>query len=159
MKNCNAKLILICLAGASTTHFQAQTTDTDMRITELSDDDHGQADASFLNNTEYEEFTDEDEYYTEDEDGEDGAPVNGSMSTRLLASIKPGNLKRSLKGAGQDLAAKSWKAVKAAGNVAWIVTTSMILIGLPVLYAYDREKNTSAQSGQMLPLDATAPEA
>jgi hypothetical protein len=129
-----------------------------MRITELSDDDH-HGDASFLNNTDYEEFTEDDEYYTEDEDGEDGAPANGSMSTRLLASFKPGNLKKSLKGAGQNLAAKSWKAVTAAGNVAWIVTTSMILIGLPVLYAYDREKNTSAQSGNMLPLDAATPDA
>lgn len=27
------------------------------------------------------------------------------------------------------------------GNAAWIFTTSMILIGLPVLYAYDRERS------------------
>lgn len=133
-----------------------------MRITELSDDDH-QAAASFLNNSDYEEFTDEDEYYTDEEEEEgmgasNGASTKGSFTTRLLASVKPGNLKKSLRGAGQNLAAKSWKAITAAGNVAWIVTTSMILVGLPVLYAYDREKSTSAQSGQMLPLDAAAPD-
>ena len=28
-----------------------------------------------------------------------------------------------------------------AGKTAWIVTTSVLLIGLPLLYAYDREKS------------------
>jgi hypothetical protein len=30
------------------------------------------------------------------------------------------------------------------GNLAWIFTTSVLLIGLPVLFAYDREKNYEA---------------
>ena len=28
------------------------------------------------------------------------------------------------------------------GHAAWIFTTSMILVGLPILFAYDREKST-----------------
>lgn len=132
-----------------------------MRITELSDDDHT-GDASFMNNGDYEEFTEDEEYYTDEEDELDeinnGVATNGSITSRLMETFKPGNLKKSFRGAGQNLVAKSWNAVTAAGNVAWIVTTSMILVGLPVLYAYDREKNTSAQSGQMLPLDAASPD-
>lgn len=31
---------------------------------------------------------------------------------------------------------------KYIGHAAWIFTTSMILVGLPILFAYDREKST-----------------
>ena len=31
---------------------------------------------------------------------------------------------------------------KYLGHAAWIFTTSMILVGLPILFAYDREKST-----------------
>jgi hypothetical protein len=34
------------------------------------------------------------------------------------------------------------------GNVAWMITTSVILVGLPVLYAYDREKNYEAYEAE-----------
>lgn len=35
---------------------------------------------------------------------------------------------------------KGKKVVEVAGHLAWIFTTSMLLVGLPLLYAYDREK-------------------
>lgn len=41
-----------------------------------------------------------------------------------------------------------------AGNLAWVFTTSMLLIGLPVLFAYDREK--ALQEQQLLSLASPA---
>ena len=40
----------------------------------------------------------------------------------------------------------SWGVV--LGNLMWMMTTSVILIGLPVLYAYDREKNYEAYEAE-----------
>jgi hypothetical protein len=40
---------------------------------------------------------------------------------------------------------------KMAGSLAWMFTTSMLLIGLPVLFAYDREKSLSEQQLGGLP--------
>lgn len=37
------------------------------------------------------------------------------------------------------------------GNIAWTFTTSMLLIGLPVLFAYDREKALQEQQLMGLP--------
>lgn len=37
-------------------------------------------------------------------------------------------------------------------SLSWIVTTSMLLLALPVLFVYDREKNSSEQQ-LMLPSD------
>lgn len=43
-------------------------------------------------------------------------------------------------------------AVRLSGQITWIVTTSILLVGLPLLYAYDREKST--QEEQLAPLTA-----
>lgn len=37
------------------------------------------------------------------------------------------------------------RLMKSAGNIAWILATSMIMVGLPVLFAYDREKSLQDQ--------------
>lgn len=34
------------------------------------------------------------------------------------------------------------------GNLAWIITTSVILVGLPLLFAYDREKAVEAYAAE-----------
>ena len=39
-----------------------------------------------------------------------------------------------------SLVCQRW--TKYVGHAAWIFTTSMILVGLPILFAYDREKST-----------------
>lgn len=44
---------------------------------------------------------------------------------------------------------------RVAGNIAWIFTTSMLLVGLPVLFAYDREK--ALQEQQLVGLPTPAP--
>jgi hypothetical protein len=40
---------------------------------------------------------------------------------------------------------------RVAGNLAWIFTTTMLLVGLPVLFAYDREKSLQEQQLMGLP--------
>lgn len=41
--------------------------------------------------------------------------------------------------------------MKKAGSIAWVFTTSMLLVGLPVLFAYDREKALQEQQLGGLP--------
>lgn len=43
------------------------------------------------------------------------------------------------------------------GNVAWMLTTSVILVGLPVLYAYDREKQYEAYEAEQQRFKDTTP--
>ena len=117
--------------------------DLDPRHTTYEDDD-------------YTDVNEDEEYYSEEEAFESdarGQMQRPSISSRLLGALKPAALKKRLQGATTDLAGKGWRVASVAGNLAWIVTTSMLLVGLPVLYAYDREKNAAAQGG-MVPLDA-----
>lgn len=110
----------------------------------------------------YNEYASDEEYVTDEEyedydiEEEEEADRNhqgrNSFASRL-AAIVPSRLTRSLKLSSTSLVEKSKAVAKTTGNLAWIVTTSLILLGVPVLYAYDREKNMAAQSGQMAPLD------
>lgn len=54
---------------------------------------------------------------------------------------------------------KAWNRFRGAtrwmGKIAWIFTTSMLLVGLPVLFAYDREK--ALQEQQLLSLPHSSP--
>lgn len=110
------------------------------------------------------QYEDDDEYITEDEyyDDDDGMeeyshkPRGFSQKiSNVAAALAPGRLGNTIKSTSASMLETSKAVAKTAGNVAWIVTTSLILVGLPVLYAYDREKNSAAQTGQMHPLDAS----
>lgn len=112
------------------------------------------------------EYEDDDEYITEDEyydDDDDHGTEEYTHKPRgfsqkisnVAAALAPGRIGNTIKSTSASMMEKSKSVAKTAGNVAWIVTTSLILVGLPVLYAYDREKNSAAQTGQMLPLDAS----
>lgn len=46
--------------------------------------------------------------------------------------------------------------LKKAGSLVWIFTTSMLLVGLPVLFAYDREKALQEQQLGGLPAPLSA---
>lgn len=96
-------------------------------------------------------FEDDDFYTTEDEEIDDVSFAYSTSNNKspflyripLWISIK-------LKGLYLSIYKKGWSLVQLAGKIAWIFTTSMLLIGLPILYAYDREKNTQLQEQPML---------
>ncbi len=124
-----------------------------MRITEVDETNLRQRNVPGY----YEE--EEDEYITDDEeffDGEDEDPKEDGVCARIArvaASLAPNQICKTISISSGNLLEKSKSVAKTAGNFAWILTTSMILIGIPVLLAYDREKNDAMQAGQMMPLD------
>lgn len=124
-----------------------------MRITEVQESRHIDDYAEFRDVDE-----DEEDYYTEDEFEE--TPVsNGSKSlrghvTNVIQAFTPSRIRHTLQNTSLNMVEQTKSLGRTAGNLAWIFTTSMLLVGLPVLYAYDREKNTAMQAGQMAPLDA-----
>lgn len=131
-----------------------------MRITEI---DASELRRRNVPGAEYEDYNSDEEYITEDEYFDDEDEIEsysqkrrglGQKISNVAAALAPGRIGSTLKNTSVSLLEKSKSVAKTAGNVAWIVTTSLILVGLPVLYAYDREKNTAAQTGQMLPLDS-----
>lgn len=125
-----------------------------MRIQEVSDDYTGHRMAIPVDADQYDDYSDEDEYITEDEESDE---TGAGIKTRLghaIASLGPKRIATTLKSTSATMLGKSTAFAKQAGNLGWIVATSLLLVGLPVLYAYDREKNTAAQAGQMLPLDS-----
>lgn len=134
-----------------------------MRITELDVDDPRAFPQDGASDDEYQDISDG-EYITEEELEEDDfesevkdqihSRRRQSFGARVMAALKPRRIRSSLSKAGQSLMSKSYNATHTIGNLAWIFTTSMLLVGLPILYAYDREKNSSVQAGPMLPLDA-----
>lgn len=44
--------------------------------------------------------------------------------------------------------ASMWRFGSLAASMAWVVTTSLVMTCLPVLYAYDREKNVEAYEAE-----------
>lgn len=104
-------------------------------------------DDEYITDEEYEDYLDE------DEEGATGPGFRDRLFN-VMASLAPNRIGRTLKSSTGGLMEKSKSMAKAAGNLAWIVSTSLILVGVPVLYAYDREKSMAAQGGQMMPLDS-----
>lgn len=91
---------------------------------------------------EYEDVSDE--YTDDDEGGEyDAAPVGGLPG--MLAALLPDWLAKRAGRWSTAVYARVGVLFARAGSLAWIFTTSMLLIGLPVLFAYDREKSLQEQ--------------
>jgi import receptor subunit TOM22 len=91
----------------------------------------------FVHEIKDDELIDSDAEYTTDEETFSGS---GSQSSRWLRFL-PASLRFRLVAFGKS----AWSAgsVVAAflAKSAWIITTSALLVGLPILYAYDREKS------------------
>lgn len=96
-----------------------------VQVQHLSDPQHGEDDA------EYEDVSDA---YT---DGEEETSQTGRLAWL-----------RAFMGKLSGRVDKLWRM---AGSIAWIFTTSMLLVGLPVLFAYDREKSLQEQQLGGLP--------
>lgn len=123
--------------------------------------------AAIMDEAEYEdvyegeEHEDDSEYTdaSEDEDQESLESASGAR-TGVVTSLMH-RIRRCCR--WPSTSAFSWGRLRSrmstvvsfAGNAAWIFTTSMLLIGLPVLFAYDREK--ALQEQQLLGLPAIAP--
>jgi len=116
-----------------------------------------------VNNEEYEEYNSGEEYITDEEyeDDLDEYIPSSKKSFRqhianVVAALAPRRIASTIKGSSNNLAIKGKALANNAGNLAWILSTSLILVGVPVLFAYDREKNMAAQGGQLAPLDGPA---
>lgn len=111
--------------------------------------------------TDVEEEAGEDELVEEEEEeGENKRGIglfSGSLSWRRLPFVNW--LVAPFFGASRWSTKRLWIRMQhvgmVAGNLAWIFTTSMLLVGLPVLFAYDREKVLQEQ--QLLGLPTPAP--
>jgi hypothetical protein len=77
---------------------------------------------------------DEDDFTTDDEEYEQPASPKGRFAALFTVPKR-----------FQALGRRIWSAsgilMQVLGKAAWIITTSALLIGLPLLYAYDREKS------------------
>lgn len=107
-----------------------------------------------------EEYIDGDEYYT-DEDEEH--IQTGTINTGYRKNKNSNEIKTYTKPKYQFIpnwfrikANRVWKRVlqlySLTRGLSWICTTTLLLVGLPVLFAYDREKNAQDQH-LMLPAD------
>lgn len=79
------------------------------------------------------------DYAAESQGEEQGEAISTTLRLPFLPSLfnLPGSVWQRM---------QRWGTV--LGNVAWMLTTSVILVGLPVLYAYDREKNYEAYEAE-----------
>jgi hypothetical protein len=79
------------------------------------------------------------EYYEECESDNEGNRKQGSIS--FITNLIPSKLRSRLSIWSSRALSASAAFAKMAGKAAWILTTSLLLVGLPLLYAYDREKS------------------
>jgi mitochondrial import receptor subunit TOM22 len=82
--------------------------------------------------------------YTSDEDEDDELEeYNNSKNgiNAFFASFIPVRIRSRLSVWSRRALSSSVSLIKFTGKAAWILTTSLLLIGLPLLYAYDREKS------------------
>jgi len=100
------------------------------------------------NDSEYEDITEE----MEEEEGEE--IIENETLWNRLAALKymfPSWMQFRVGRFSQKMMNQMWSVSLLAGRLAWIFTTSMLLVGLPVLFAYDREKNLHDQQLLSLP--------
>lgn len=83
--------------------------------------------------------TDEGEYYEECESDDEENKKQGPIA--FITNLIPSKLRTRLSNWSSRALSASTAFAKMAGKAAWILTTSLLLVGLPLLYAYDREKS------------------
>lgn len=82
-------------------------------------------------------ITDDEDYESEEYDSVEDKP--GPFN--FLTSIIPIRIRNRLSIWSERALSSSIYLAKMTGKAAWILTTSVLLVGLPLLYAYDREKS------------------
>lgn len=81
------------------------------------------------------EYEDEDQY--EDIDEEEDEEVIPTQEAKWYSKLAA-SMHSLLPSSFSAMALRTYTFVASA---AWVVTTSLIMVGLPILYAYDREQN------------------
>lgn len=90
-----------------------------------------------------------DDYTTDDGEYEEGSEFEGTgfngKANRgplsFLFGFVPMTVRSKLSNLSKRALSASLNLAKMTGKAAWILTTSLLLIGLPLLYVYDREKS------------------
>jgi hypothetical protein len=85
--------------------------------------------------------TDDGEQYEEYEDEEEGYDNEKTGLASYFVSFIPLRIRSRLSIWSSKALSASLSFAKLTGKAAWILTTSLLLVGLPLLYAYDREKS------------------
>lgn len=83
--------------------------------------------------------TDDGEEY-EDEEEEEYETRKSGLARYVIGFI-PLSVRSRLSMWSSKALSASISFAKMTGKAAWIITTSLLLVGLPLLYAYDREKS------------------
>ena len=106
-------------------------------VHEIRDEDED-FESQLVQNDAINDYTTDDEEEGEELDEYEGEK-NGPMT--YLKSFIPAALRNRLSIWSRRALSASMTFAKFTGKTAWILTTSLLLIGLPLLYAYDREKS------------------
>lgn len=109
-------------------------------VHEIKDDDE-EFNSQLINNDTIDDYTTDDGEDEEDFEVEESSAIGGRSKIMNLFSFIPLRLRNRLSIWSQRALSASISLAKMTGKAAWILTTSVLLIGLPLLYAYDREKS------------------
>lgn len=109
-------------------------------VHEIRDEDE-EFESQLVRNDSIDDYTtdDEDNYYEETEDFEGYGQSN--RFSKFITSLIPISFRSRISIWSRKALNLSLNFAKLTGQAAWILTTSLLLIGLPLLYAYDREKS------------------
>lgn len=97
-------------------------------------------------------YEDEDDSYLEEDDSE-YEDVDEDLPAAHTPFIE--RLRRSISGffSASGLPAFGSRLYSIVASSAWVLTTTLIMVGLPVLYAYDREQNAVAMEREQQRFD------
>ena len=114
-------------------------------VHEIRDDDEEFV-AQLVRNDSINDFTTDDERDFEEGEEEDEEEDEEEVDTKnspmkFLSSFIPLRIRTRLSLWSERALIASISLAKFTGKAAWIITTSVLLVGLPLLYAYDREKS------------------
>lgn len=111
-------------------------------VHEIRDEDEDFESQLIRNDELVDDYTTDDEYYEEiEENDNDTGKLKASGPFGFISALIPATLRYRLSIWSRRALSASISLAKLTGKAAWIITTSVLLIGLPLLYAYDREKS------------------
>lgn len=100
-------------------------------VQELHDEESLEAQLAAMKGVEEDE---DDDFTTDDEEYEELVSPKGRFASLFT-------IPKRVQALGHRIWTVGGKLMHVLGKAAWIVTTSALLVGLPLLYAYDREKS------------------
>ena len=111
-------------------------------VHEIRDEDE-EFESQLVRNDSIDDYTtdDEDYYYEETEDFEGGYGQSSNRFSKFITGLIPISFRSRISIWSRKALKLSLNFAKLTGHAAWILTTSLLLVGLPLLYAYDREKS------------------